>query len=90
MGSEGMYISTKANPVYRHTSAREQEVDDFELGKIPSPQPQESVYETCMRTEPVLLYAIDHCVYLQICRTIICCFLSHHVRYHTAGIELLF
>jgi len=40
-----MYISTKANPAYRQTSAWEQGVDDFEPGKIPSPQPQESVYE---------------------------------------------
>ena len=43
--SEGMYMSTEPNPAYGQSSVRQQEVNDYELCDIASPQPQESVYE---------------------------------------------
>ena len=43
--SEGMYMSTEPNPAYGQSSVQGQEVNDYELCDIPSPQPQEPVYE---------------------------------------------
>ena len=43
--SEGTYMPTEPNPAYRQSSVWEQEVNDYELCDIPSPQPQEPVYE---------------------------------------------
>ena len=43
--SEGMYMSIEPNPAYGQSSVRQQEVDDYELCDIASPQPQESDYD---------------------------------------------
>jgi len=38
-------MSIEPNPAYGQSSVREQKVNDYELCDIPSPQPQEPVYE---------------------------------------------
>ena len=43
--SEGMYMSTEPNPAYGQSSVQQQEVIEYELCDIASPQPQEPVYE---------------------------------------------
>ena len=44
-GNEGVYMSTQSNPAYGQSSVEEQEVHDYELCDIASPQPQEPIYE---------------------------------------------